>query len=45
MYIENLKMFSVKFLKIMHKTNYMDKKINTQKSVFFSSQQIIDNRI
>ena len=35
MYIENLKMFSIKFLKLTHESNYMDKKINTQKSVVF----------
>lgn len=35
MYIENLKLFSIKFLKLMHESNYMDKKINTQKSVVF----------
>lgn len=44
MYVENLKLFSVKFLELKCENNSVDKKINTQKSIVFSLQQMMENR-
>lgn len=43
MYIENLKMFSVKFLEL--KCESVDKKDQYRNQLFFSSQQLIENQI
>ena len=46
MYIENLRMFSVKFLELMCESNYVVKKDQyTEISCFSHQQQMIENQI